>query len=309
MSTAPTSGQRMATAAETGRACPYCRFPLKEGDSVRECGTCHSLHHSDCWSDNTGCAIVGCAGSDDGAATAVLPPSPGAPPPPPAQGPPGHLPPAATPARREPWLVLALFVLALAIAGAGAAYFVTAQDKDEDPPREVARQTTPTTTAPAPAPNDVVEEPPAETPGDLTDADRAEIERVLSDYYDAIRNGDYETAWGLLSPSYRDWKTSAGGGRAKWRSQEAATNAAHLGSTSGLTVEIEDYDAATEVATIYVSGLTYGEGCDYKGYTWARRVEGSWYYDQGYLQDADRAREWRPRQDETLGVPCEEGAY
>src|SRR4051812_22419619 len=64
--------QRTAAATDTGRACPYCRFPLKEGVAVCECGACHSVHHDDCWADNGGCAIVGCSGGDSPAAQAPV---------------------------------------------------------------------------------------------------------------------------------------------------------------------------------------------------------------------------------------------
>ncbi len=53
---------RAAGPPDTGRPCPYCRFPLKEGVPIVECDVCGSLHHLDCWSDNGGCAVVACAG-------------------------------------------------------------------------------------------------------------------------------------------------------------------------------------------------------------------------------------------------------
>ncbi|HEX8206570.1 MAG TPA: RING finger protein, partial [Solirubrobacteraceae bacterium] len=56
---------REATAGDAGRSCPYCRFPLKEGAQVRDCPTCGAAHHDDCWSDNGGCSVVGCAGGPD----------------------------------------------------------------------------------------------------------------------------------------------------------------------------------------------------------------------------------------------------
>src|SRR3954451_22643706 len=55
---------------EVGRNCPYCRFPLKEGAASARCGSCHASHHADCWGDNGGCAVIGCA-SAPGASTTV----------------------------------------------------------------------------------------------------------------------------------------------------------------------------------------------------------------------------------------------
>jgi hypothetical protein len=50
--------------ADTGRSCPYCRFPLKEGAEAVVCQRCHAMHHADCWEDNSGCSIVGCRGDN-----------------------------------------------------------------------------------------------------------------------------------------------------------------------------------------------------------------------------------------------------
>jgi hypothetical protein len=63
MSTHPGDAKRIVATAEcVGRACPYCRFPLKSGGAVVLCGYCQSAHHADCWADNGGCAVVACAG-------------------------------------------------------------------------------------------------------------------------------------------------------------------------------------------------------------------------------------------------------
>jgi len=74
---------------DTGRSCPYCRFPLKEQDEITTCGVCGSAHHRDCWNDNQGCAVVACAGGPGGTAHQVpipAPPSqPSMPPPPPGE--------------------------------------------------------------------------------------------------------------------------------------------------------------------------------------------------------------------------------
>jgi hypothetical protein len=54
------SARRLIDAAEAGRTCPYCRFALKAGTAGAFCSACRAAHHSDCWDDNGGCAIVGC---------------------------------------------------------------------------------------------------------------------------------------------------------------------------------------------------------------------------------------------------------
>lgn len=73
---------RGAGADEAGRNCPYCRFAIKPGIPVLECPRCRSLHHAECWSDNGGCSVLGCAAAP-AAETRVLP----SPPPPPAPQP------------------------------------------------------------------------------------------------------------------------------------------------------------------------------------------------------------------------------
>lgn len=60
MARKPIRGQ--ATKKETGKSCPYCRFPIKERDEVVACGECGTPHHEDCWDDNGGCAVQECAG-------------------------------------------------------------------------------------------------------------------------------------------------------------------------------------------------------------------------------------------------------
>ncbi|HMT04267.1 MAG TPA: RING finger protein [Solirubrobacterales bacterium] len=52
-----------ATKQDTGKSCPFCRFPIKERDEVVACGECHSTHHEDCWEENGGCAVPSCAGA------------------------------------------------------------------------------------------------------------------------------------------------------------------------------------------------------------------------------------------------------
>lgn len=105
--------------AEVGRTCPYCRFSFKGGVTVTECPSCRAVHHSECWEENTGCAVMGCK-----SAPAATRAQPAAPPPPP---PPGMTPPAppASPAAvpgqpRAPSTLAAAPSAAEVIAGAKA---------------------------------------------------------------------------------------------------------------------------------------------------------------------------------------------
>src|SRR4051812_13845968 len=60
--------------AESGRSCPYCRFPLKGGATAVRCDVCSAVHHCECWRDNSGCAILGCSGSSRTTAVRDAPP-------------------------------------------------------------------------------------------------------------------------------------------------------------------------------------------------------------------------------------------
>lgn len=67
--------EALASAGDTGKSCPYCRFPLKEGAGTTSCGHCAATHHSDCWTDNVGCAVVACQGGPTEAPPKSAPPS------------------------------------------------------------------------------------------------------------------------------------------------------------------------------------------------------------------------------------------
>jgi Prokaryotic RING finger family 1 len=154
----PGESERVVAGEEhVGRTCPYCRFPLKQGGEVVLCGFCRSAHHADCWSDNAGCAIVGCAGGPEAQTrtddpTVVMPApwgqapaltgsgfQPGPPPPP------GAPPPWPAPAGRSYWqrnkeLVAALGALVLALGAVGIAVIVTSGNSNAAPSSPYAQQ-------------------------------------------------------------------------------------------------------------------------------------------------------------------------
>lgn len=58
----PQSPERLTVSAEmVGRTCPYCRSPLKQGGQAVQCASCHAVHHAECYRENAGCAVNGCA--------------------------------------------------------------------------------------------------------------------------------------------------------------------------------------------------------------------------------------------------------
>ncbi len=51
-----------------GQMCPFCRFPIKEGEEVITCPDCQTTLHADCWRENDGCTTYGCSSSPQAAA-------------------------------------------------------------------------------------------------------------------------------------------------------------------------------------------------------------------------------------------------
>jgi Prokaryotic RING finger family 1 len=58
----------------TGKVCPYCRFPLKAGTNAEKCDECGTIHHAECWVDGGGCSVFGCP--NFGSATQPMPAAP-----------------------------------------------------------------------------------------------------------------------------------------------------------------------------------------------------------------------------------------
>jgi hypothetical protein len=218
----------IATAADVGRSCPYCRFPLKEGSAAERCDSCSSLHHEDCWSDGGGCAVLGCASA--GVATAAAPAGPqagwsgpayqqGAPPTapqaPPTQAypgygaPPGYPPPPPappTPPRSGNQAVLAIAVIiALLGIGTGVAVATGAFSNSahtNTPPSTVATtasRTTPTTATTS-----------LPSPGEQAN-DRQAIMSILGTYQSSYSDHDISGLSNIFTPGISRHGLAAGG--------------------------------------------------------------------------------------------------
>ncbi|MCX7047565.1 MAG: hypothetical protein NTX50_19030 [Candidatus Sumerlaeota bacterium] len=48
-------------AASGGLLCAICRWPIQPREARRACPSCGAEYHEDCWTENKGCAIYGCA--------------------------------------------------------------------------------------------------------------------------------------------------------------------------------------------------------------------------------------------------------
>jgi hypothetical protein len=146
--------KKSATAQDAGRNCPYCRFALKEGADAMVCGACMAPHHLDCWTDNGGCAVMGCAGGPTGtgatpgtaeAASRTAVPG-GSQTPPPQAPPPATAPPAPSGGSRGPQLSIAILVLAVAILGVAGAIVLTKGSSPRTPAAVISPGTTGATT-------------------------------------------------------------------------------------------------------------------------------------------------------------------
>jgi hypothetical protein len=109
----------LASAADAGRSCPYCRFPLKEGAPAERCDACGCLHDEDCWMDGNGCAVLGCVGAGTVVASAVAPAGAAVPTSPDLGLPASHAPSAQTAVSGTGglrWLILACVIAVAGIA-------------------------------------------------------------------------------------------------------------------------------------------------------------------------------------------------
>jgi hypothetical protein len=334
----------LAGAADTGKTCPYCRFPLKEGTSIMRCGVCQATHHGDCWQDNGGCAVIACAGgptsspadrevTEVAAATrarpAVQPPFGGSPPgaPPPSPAPtmwqPGAQPPQGG---RGPWLPVAVVILAIAVVGAGVAVVLSRQNNDvrlaasaqtvtSNEPGNTETTTDSTTTTPdseeatTTSVSDTGDTTPSSADGVLPDEPieqlRQEIQGLLYNWHEDIVNGDNHGAWELLSKRKRQQSLEKYGYPGWVHNQ--ATLKPYL-DPSGIRVNIDSTEPDTGVATVDVKGMSWnkpGAHCsEWSGITWVKYEQGAWRYDPGYSTTPERESKWKSRFADLLGGKC-----
>lgn len=264
------------------------------------CSACRAAHHADCWDDNHGCAVVGCAAGPsasraNGAAPAPVASQPPVYPPPASAAPPRPQPQWGAPTRPprdRRWLVGLALLLILAVAGAGTAVVLKLQGSK-----------TKVIVQPPPPPN------PPKTNGLLPNVPqeqmRADIEAVLKQHHEDIVNSDYRSAWDLLSQRKQQQELQQHGYDG-WQ-QNQATLTPYL-DPSGIHVEIQSVDPPTGVATVMVTGMKWskpGAGCtEWSGITWAKYENGAWRYDPGYSTTPERQQQWQSRYSELLGATC-----
>jgi hypothetical protein len=221
---------------------------------------------------------------------------------------------------RTALLAAAVALLAVAVAGATTALIVTRADES---PQTVSAdagasaEIDPSTdTDPGPQLDDTssyeepVEEPePVDTNGVLPDVDESTMEDditdMLADWHEAVVDGDFFTAWDLLTERKRRQKERDEGYSA-WRTAQAS-----LGNylvPYGLSASIIATDKSTGVVTVKVRGMGWtnpSSSCTkWDGITWVRYEDDGWHYDPGYSTTPQRERKWKSRYDELLGAGC-----
>jgi TM2 domain-containing membrane protein YozV len=107
--------------------CPYCNVEIDlTGTNRVFCTSCGAAHHADCWQENGGCTVFGCAAAppDDSKVTvtpsdltAIPPPPPGAPWPQPG----AYLPPAQAKSHLA-YILLGIFLGAFGVHNFYAGY-------------------------------------------------------------------------------------------------------------------------------------------------------------------------------------------
>lgn len=292
----------------TGKVCPYCRFPLKEGAGIETCTACGAIHHAECWQDNAGCSVTGCVnGPSNTTATHVVPPAAagagavaagtmgatamaagGAPPTtqyaaPPGPPPPGQQkpPPPQGPQRRFPTAALVAGAVVVALLGAGAAVAISSSSKKSSPStitvkertveKAAAAQSTPTVTRTTQAPTHTSAPAPAPTPTSSgpSDAEReGHAVEAVDSYWGDIENHDFTGAYSIEEPS-------AGSSESEWvrgEEEEGVENVSYSFEPGGL----EGNEATVDVGSLRTEARK--TGC----YTWT-----------GYYRLTDYSGTWK----------------
>jgi hypothetical protein len=305
----------IASKSEAGRACPYCRFPLKEGAEVARCGDCGSVHHAECWRDNGGCAVLACAsGPTTAGRRSGPPPTRVSPPPGPSAPPP---PPPSSPSSRRPAgpsLAVAVVVLAVAVAGAAVAILLSGKGGGTHIASvanvtSAGTVTTVTTTTSTPTQQETTSTATTAAAGELPGVSgeqmQGEIQAMLREWHEDVVAGDYRGAWQLLSARKRAQDEDEEG-YATWVKNQS-TLKPYL-NPANLQVSLEATEPESGVAQVDVTGMGWdkpGASCsEWSGITWVKYEDGAWRYDPGYSTTPQREREFKPRYPELLGGRC-----
>jgi Prokaryotic RING finger family 1 len=298
--------------------CPYCRSPVDSGDDAKECPSCGAAHHADCWTENDGCAVVGCEAGPavKNASEIVLPP---------IEEPnttvvvdvEAEQPREGKSRRRlvRPLIATTAVVVVVAV-GIGAAVAIRAQDNSGK--IEVAAETGPDIPVGTPRPARAASLPAKRESGEFTDAEVvAHAKQTLLRHHELLKKaaGDPSSpyarqAYALLSARKRATETAEGAeygqsGFEFWITKREDENL-RIGEAVCLpgTVTLQPpgyWNPRNSVAMVYAD---FGS---YAGFTWVLYERGRWTYDAGYGHVPSREAIWEPRRDvlfQSTGAGC-----
>lgn len=312
-----------ATKQDTGKSCPFCRFPIKERDEVVACGECHSPHHEDCWEENGGCAVSGCAGAPESAGSGS---SSGG----------SHIPPVAGPSKKKVTLdprpamrrrkrqrqrtkptkkpVAAAAPpgktskSTLWIAGAVVAFLavvavimIANNFGDTDPASSKSCEE-------GTGLNGI----PCYDNGKLPNVPTAEMEgqagRAVRSWFNLIALGDYQRAWMSLSPRVRN-QIRQDKGFQGWQENQLALNK-YLEPANAVVHIVKPSYPDEGVLSVKVTNMPYtkeGDLCEKReGVTWVawNPKKNRWFMEPGVGVSKQRKADWGYRSVELLSYKC-----
>lgn len=280
--------------------CPYCRSPVAPGESAKECPSCGTPHHADCWVENGGCAVVGCSSGPVATNPTAV-----------------ELPPIEEPTptvvvdveeerkRSRVGLAVGAGVAILAMVAAGVGIAVVLRDASKGEGIEVEAAKAPSSAQPARARQSSAATP--SLPSEFSDAEVvAGAEQVLLHHHQLLAKAEGDPnspyarrAFALLSArKQRKEAEDAGegeGGFEYWVSKREYENLS-IGSEVCLPGRVElrapgYWNPGNGEAMVYVD---YGS---YAGFTWVLYEHGHWTYDAGYGHVPSREARWAPEEE------------
>lgn len=315
-----------ATKQDTGKSCPFCRFPIKERDEVVACGECHSTHHEDCWEENGGCAVPDCAGAP--AASGSGGGSGGS-----------HIPPVAGPSKKKVTLdprpelrrrkrqrqrkkaaatgkplpvppppgessktTLWIAGAAIAFLAVIAVIMISNNFGDTDPASGKSCEE-------GTGKNGVPCYDNGKLPNTPTPDMQSQISRSVRSWFNLVDLGDYPSAWTRLSPRVRK-QISQDEGYQGWRDKQVRLTKYLHPSNANVTLMTGESFPEEGVMTVYISNLPFddpNDRCDQiEGVSWVVWDPDAqkWFYEPGITVSNARRSAWGYRGTKVLKFKC-----
>lgn len=251
---------RVADACDTWRTCACCHRAIRVDVEVAVCSVCSTFSHAECWTDNGGCVVVGCA-----AAPAPSPPASD------AYGP------APPPVGSRGLSPLVAGVIALVIVGATAAGVVAvtrgggSDEPDGTPAVVESSGAQPSEVSAGMATSEpVVTQEPDSTPAAAPAAPAGRgPESMLESHFADIEDGKLRRAYGNLIAGEATTASESG-----WV-QEQRTDGLY---DYDLDVDVKYAGSGKAIARVVTCHTeARGSGCyDWTGFWRVQQIEGRW---------------------------------